>query len=228
MTPPQAATSRPPGRPKEADPERQRSHILNAAAALFARRGYDGSSLREISTSVDLSHAVIRHYFGSKADLWDATADFLFGQMAEAVILAMQDVDPADPVARFEAQIRASVRTASRIPHLAGFTMQAGLAGGARYEALVERHLRPAYTFALEPFHSLNAAGRTPPIEPHFAFLIATNAAVGPFTQSSNSRALADMDLSDPDVADDYADALITVLTHGMLRTPKTARTQET
>lgn len=211
---------RPPGRPREADPERQRGLILDAASAQFARRGFDGASLREIAAGAKLSHAVIRHYFGSKADLWEATADYLFGLMAQAVVEAMRHVDMADPAARLRAQVRASVRTAARIPHLAGFTMQAGLAGGARYERLVDRHLRPAYTFSLEPFHKLKAAGQVVPIEPHFAFLIVTNAAIGPFAQSANSRALAGMDLSEPAIADAYADTLIAVLSHGVLGAP--------
>lgn len=220
--------ARPPGRPREADPERQRSLILDAAAAQFARRGFEGASLREIAAQAQLSHAVIRHYFGSKSDLWEATADYLFGQMAEAVVEAMLDVDMSDPVARFRAQVRASVRTAARIPHLAGFTMQAGLAGGPRYKRLVERHLRPAYNFSLEPYHMLEAAGRPARIQPHFAFLIATNAAIGPFAQTANSRALAGTDLTDPAVADAYADALIAVLSHGVLKSPAEAGKMET
>ena len=210
--------SRPRGRPRQTDPERRRQAVLEAAASLFARRGYDGASLRDIAAKARLSHAAIRHYFGSKSDLWDAAAEFLFGQMANGIAAALAEVDLSDPVARYEAQVRATVKTAARVPHLAGFTMQAGLAGGARYEALVERHLRPAYAFTLAPFRQLQAEGRTAPINPHFAFLISTNAAIGPFAQSANTRALAGMDLTDPAVTDAYADALIAVLSHGALR----------
>lgn len=222
------SVARAPGRPRKADPERQRALILDAAAAQFAQRGFDGASLREIASQAQVSHAVIRHYFGAKSALWEATADHLFGQLAEAVAKAMMQVDMSDPIARLEAQVRASVRTAARIPHLAGLTMQAGLAGGARYDTLVERHLRPAYESSLEPFHTLKAAGRAAPIDPHFAFLIATNAAIGPFAQTPNSRALAGLDLSRPAVAAAYADALIAVLRHGALTPPAGPGPEET
>jgi len=213
-----AEKSRRPGRPVKVAPDLQRRRILDAAAAMFARRGFDGASLRDIAADAGLSHAVIRQIFGNKADLWDAAAADLFGQMNEAMLQALGQVDMNNPRARMEAQLRATVRTASRIPWLAAFVMQAGLAGGSRYETLVERHLRPAYAFTLEPFFQLKETGRAHAFDPHFLFMLSTNAAIGPFAQSANARALAGVELSDPDTADRYADVLIAVLKHGALR----------
>lgn len=209
---------RKPGRPVKIAPDEQRRRILDAAIACFARHGFEGASLRDIAADAGLSHAVIRHVFGNKDDLWDAAAADLFGQMSAAMLEAFAQVDLADPVARMEAQVRATVRTAARVPWLAAFVMQAGMAGGTRYEMLVERHLRPAYAFTLEPFFQLKDAGRAHAFDPHFLFMLSTNAAIGPFAQSANARALAGMELSDPDTAERYADVLIAVLKHGALR----------
>lgn len=216
---PSAAPARP-GRPAKIAPDEQRRRILDAAAARFARHGFEGASLRDIAADAGLAHAVIRHMFGSKADLWDAAAADLFGQMNDAMVQALAKVDMNNPRARMEAQVRATVLTASRIPWLAAFVMQAGLAGGERYERLVEQHLRPAYAFTLEPFFELKEAGRAHAFDPHFLFMLSTNAAIGPFAQSANARALAGMELSDPDTAERYADVLIAVLKHGALRQP--------
>jgi len=212
--------ARRPGRPAKLDRngDNQREALLQIASAHFARAGFDGASLRAIADEAGLAHGLIRHYFGSKDALWEAAADFLFGQVHAAMTGALSEIDLNDAVARFEAQVRASVRTAARIPHLAGFVMQAGIAGGARYDRLVEKHLRPAYDFALEPFHQLTNEKRAAGIDPHFAFILTTNAALGPFAQSANSRALAGMDMSDPEIANAYADTLIAILKHGVLR----------
>lgn len=188
------------------------------AAAQFARHGFAGASLRDMAEEVGLSHAMIRHLFGAKAALWDAAAEHLFARMRTAMAAELSGIDPADPVQRMAAQVRASVRTAARVPSLAGFVMQAGLAGGPRYAALVERHLRPLHAFALEPYRQLAASGQAVALPDHFIFLIATNAAINPFAQAANSRALAGIELADPAVADAYADALIAVLQHGVLR----------
>lgn len=220
---PAASTQKPrrPGRPVKIAPDEQRRRILDAAIARFARHGFEGASLRDIATDAGLSHAVIRPVFGSKDDLWDAAAADLFAQMNDAMAQALALVDMNDPEARMEAQVRATVRTASRIPWLAAFVMQAGMAGGVRYEALVERHLRPAYAFTLEPFFQLKEAGRAHAFDPHFLFMLSTNAAIGPFAQSANARALAGMELSDAETAERYADVLIAVLKHGALRQPE-------
>lgn len=216
---PEPASSRRPGRPVGKLAENsQRQALLVVAAAHFARHGFEGASLRAIASEAGLAHGLIRHYFGAKGTLWEATADLLFEQLGSATAAAAARVDVNDPVARFEAQVRAVVHNSARIPHLAGFVMQAGLAGGARYDWLVERHLRPAYRFSLEPLHQLRREGRAATIDPHFIFILATNAAVGPFAQGANSQALADVNLSDPETADAYADALITVLKQGVLR----------
>jgi AcrR family transcriptional regulator len=213
-------SSRRPGRPAklDRDGDNQRQALLQIASAHFARAGFEGASLRAIADEAGLAHGVIRHYFGGKDALWEAAADFLFGQVQAAMTDALSAIDFNDAVARLDAQVRATVRTAARIPHLAGFVLQAGITGGPRYDWLVEKHLRPAYDFALEPFHQLTREKRAAGIDPHFAFLLSTNAALGPFAQSANSRALAGMDMSDPDIADAYADTLIAILKHGVLR----------
>jgi TetR/AcrR family transcriptional regulator len=221
-----ATSSRPRGRPVKANPDGQRHELLMVAGAHFARHGFEGASLRAIATEAGLAHGLIRHYFGTKEDLWEAAAGHLFGQMQAAMAAAVSSVDNDDPLKRMAAQLRATVRTSARIPHLAGFVMQAGLAGGPRFARLVERYLRPAYALSLQPFARLRDKGRTAQINPHFIFMLATNAAVGPFAQLANARALADMELTDPDTADAYADALIEVLTHGILR--ETAHERET
>ncbi len=55
----------------------RREEILDGAAALFAERGYHGSSLRDISRRVGISHPGMLHYFSSKEALLGAVLDRL-------------------------------------------------------------------------------------------------------------------------------------------------------
>lgn len=59
-----------------AEPSR-RETILDAASALFAERGYDGASLRDISRRVGISHPGMLHHFSSKEVLLGAVIDRL-------------------------------------------------------------------------------------------------------------------------------------------------------
>jgi TetR/AcrR family transcriptional regulator len=58
--------------PRRRDSERSRTAILDAAEALFAERGYDGTGLRDIAESAGLARATPSYFFGSKRALYEA------------------------------------------------------------------------------------------------------------------------------------------------------------
>src|SRR5690606_3753135 len=58
------------GRPPATENPRER--ILDAAASLFAARGYETSSLGDLAAAMKVSKAAIYHYFSTKQDIYDA------------------------------------------------------------------------------------------------------------------------------------------------------------
>ena len=59
-------------RPKNADGQRTRQAILDAALELFADKGYFGTSLRDVATAVGVRESALYNYFKSKEALFDA------------------------------------------------------------------------------------------------------------------------------------------------------------
>lgn len=53
-----------------------RQYILDAARAEFAARGYENTSMRAIARTADVNPALLRHYFGTKDQLFLAALDF--------------------------------------------------------------------------------------------------------------------------------------------------------
>ena len=53
----------------------KRERILDAAEALFAEHGYDGVTLRQISTQAGVDVALASYHFGKKLDLFQAVFD---------------------------------------------------------------------------------------------------------------------------------------------------------
>ncbi len=51
---------------------------MATARRMFAEGGYDKTSLRDIAAAAAVDPAMIRHYFGSKADLFQATVGWPF------------------------------------------------------------------------------------------------------------------------------------------------------
>jgi len=65
--------------------EQRRREILEGAARVFARKGYERATTREIAQESDVSEGTIYNYFASKRDLLMALADMLKAKF-EAVI----------------------------------------------------------------------------------------------------------------------------------------------
>lgn len=60
------------GRPQNANGERTRQAILDAALTLFAERGYFGTSIRDIAVAVGVRESAIYNYFDGKTALFEA------------------------------------------------------------------------------------------------------------------------------------------------------------
>jgi AcrR family transcriptional regulator len=66
------------GRPKAAGFDAQRGAIRDAAAALFAERGYASTSIADIAASCGVSKALLYHYYRDKEDLlYDIAASYV-------------------------------------------------------------------------------------------------------------------------------------------------------
>lgn len=63
------------GRGRHAGYDDQREMILEHAAALFARRGYPGTSMNQVAEACGLSKATLYHYFADKYTLLVSIAD---------------------------------------------------------------------------------------------------------------------------------------------------------
>jgi AcrR family transcriptional regulator len=59
-------------RPRNADGQRTRQAILDAALDLFADKGYFGTSLRDVATAVGVRESALYNYFAGKAALFEA------------------------------------------------------------------------------------------------------------------------------------------------------------
>ncbi len=60
--------------------------VYDTAAKLFAKKGYSGTSIREIAEALDLQKSSLYHYFKSKEDL-------LFKIMDDSMTVALQKID---------------------------------------------------------------------------------------------------------------------------------------
>ncbi len=50
----------------------KKEHIINHAVELFAEKGFEGTSIRDIAASADVNVAMVNYYFGSKEKLFES------------------------------------------------------------------------------------------------------------------------------------------------------------
>jgi TetR/AcrR family transcriptional regulator, regulator of cefoperazone and chloramphenicol sensitivity len=68
-----------PGRPRRVDQRDTADLILEAATALFARRGFDAVGMREVAAAAGVDVATVHHHAGTKIQLYDACFARVFG-----------------------------------------------------------------------------------------------------------------------------------------------------
>src|SRR3712207_4161243 len=77
-------------RPQSLDYDKRRESIVDAAARLYAKRGFQGASVADLAKACGTSKALIYHYFPSKDDI-----------LYEVMAAHLDDlVDAADDVMR--------------------------------------------------------------------------------------------------------------------------------
>lgn len=84
------------GRPPKSDAGDTKELLLLAALALFADKGYEGTSVRDIARSVGLSESVLYAHFSGKRAIFNAVFERLGPLSASAALNDIGDPD-ADP-----------------------------------------------------------------------------------------------------------------------------------
>jgi AcrR family transcriptional regulator len=53
----------------------KREHIINTAIKLFATKGFEGTSIRDLAAAADVNVAMVNYYFGSKEKLFESMVE---------------------------------------------------------------------------------------------------------------------------------------------------------
>jgi AcrR family transcriptional regulator len=97
-----STTKRPRGRPRdEGLAQRRREEILDAAAKMFAERGYPNTDLQLVARELGVGKGTLYRYFPSKQDLFLASVDRGVRLMQQAVEASLEGLtDPLQRLAR--------------------------------------------------------------------------------------------------------------------------------
>lgn len=117
-----------------------KDRLLQAATALFAEKGYDSVSLREITAAAGVNISMISYYFGNKKGLYDAA---LADQLNELSTLLSMDAEATDPRTLIRTYANLALRIHEKNPYLLQYVFRTLLSPSpeqtGRFEEMISR-----------------------------------------------------------------------------------------
>ena len=127
------------------DSKQTKATILDAACRIFAEQSYTAASIRTIAREGDVPHALIRYYYPTKADLFEAVADKICSDLFEICEAAFHEVSRMERLEGFSLFIHRLIAFSQQKPwifrifllNLSGETLET-VPGQARMIGTVE------------------------------------------------------------------------------------------
>lgn len=115
--------------------------LLGLAFTTFAERGYEGTTLRDLSKQLGISHNLLNVRYGRKEDLWICAIDWRMAQASPFVETAFDE--QADAEVRLRHLIQRFCLWATRNGDIVALTHLEGARSTWRLDHIVERFVLP-------------------------------------------------------------------------------------
>jgi TetR/AcrR family transcriptional regulator, cholesterol catabolism regulator len=90
----------------------RKAEILSAAAELFAKQGFAGTSVRDIANACGILSGSIYHHFSAKEDLVEEIFTAYFDELTDRWVVVL--AEPWDARTKLEAMLRAAIENVDR------------------------------------------------------------------------------------------------------------------
>jgi TetR/AcrR family transcriptional regulator len=197
-----------------------REALLESALVEFGAKGFDGASTRAIASRVQAHQPQINYHFESKAALWTAAVDHLFGLLREAfdgaIPAKLAGVDAGTLAVAFADGIRRFVAFAAEHPELNQIMVHEGTAASDRLTWMTDTHVKPFFDGIRPAWQVLRDAGIAAPIDNEILYYVLVGAASLPYVNAPEFRLLTGRDPGSPNWIAAHADGLVAILVPGL------------
>lgn len=208
--PPASPNTPGPGRPTGRKGEITAERILDEAEALFAERGYAGTTLRDVAARVGVRNPSLYNHFESKEALYRA----VLGRGVGPVLLALSSFVEATPESRpsSDTVLRQMMAILGAHPNLPRLVQHEALTGGQHLTPILREWIAPIFDRSNEFVTTGPGAGRWRPEHvPHLVLAI-YNIVVGYFATAPLYGELRGVDLLAPETLAVQTDFLCKVV----------------
>lgn len=151
-----------PGRPARRSDPAARERLLDAAGALFARRGYAAVSIREIARAAGVTSAMVHYYFGDKHGLYAALLESALQSVLARVRSGLAERAAAGaPAASLDVFLDVAQDALGATPWIPRLVVREVLSEGAPFRArFIESYAGPMSQLLRGALRAEIAAGR--------------------------------------------------------------------
>jgi TetR/AcrR family transcriptional regulator len=126
-----------------------RANLIAAAVPLFAAKGLNGVSVRELATAAGVNLSMISYYFGGKEGLYAAVLTEQFAILEQIGEIEQMEIDTLQ---KFELYVRATVSRYRKNPYLLRFYTSELTNPTACFETIVKPAIKVVVQILLETF----------------------------------------------------------------------------
>lgn len=194
MPPPPTRRRRPGAAERRGEHTRER--ILDAAEGLFADRGFDGTTLRDVAGRVGIRTPSLYNHFPSKEALYTAVIE----RVVEPVLALLSEITLAGPDSRPDSRevVERVMELLARRPDLPRLVVHEALGGGEHLMPLLQKVIGPVLVRAQQAVLGTPAAERWGADRVPLLVLAAYHMVVGHFAIAPFYRGLSGQDLLEP------------------------------
>lgn len=126
-----------------------RENIITAAIPLFAAKGLNGVSVRELAGAAAVNLSMISYYFGGKEGLYDAVLTNQF-----AILEKLEEIEQLEigTLQKFELYVRATVTRYRKNPYLLRFYTSELTNPTACFETIIKPAIKKVVRMLLDTF----------------------------------------------------------------------------
>lgn len=185
--------------------------ILNAALKEFSSAGFEGVSTRSIASTAGVNHTLITHHFGTKEDLWKASAKEIFDIYTEQSQKYLDSLGDLQQTQRVRELLKHYINFSAEFPDFHRFMIQANRGDSELLNWFTDNYVKPYSESELDIFKQAQELGLMPEGDSlHMRYLF-MGAVTSIFTFSPQFKRLSDTDPFSEEVVEQHIDYIFRI-----------------
>jgi AcrR family transcriptional regulator len=201
--------------------------ILDAAAQVFAARGFEGATVREIAQRAGATQPLVVYHFGSKDALWRTTVDRLWRRLVEEARAGAAPAATADSPEVVRAVLRSFIGVVAREPSWLQILLREATEPGSRLAWLVEHQSRDTYAAGVGFLESAQQNGLLPALPPRHLLFVLVGALTFVIAIAPEIRHVTGEDVRSADFLDRHVSTFMALLLPASLASGANAHADE-